>query len=123
MTRNGKRKLQAEESQTESKCTKSVNVRMDPEISAQLANIEEHIETESQGTKKDENLLDKSIRFEDFPEEILLKILNFLELNGLLNCSQTYKRFTVICYDDSLWQTVNLSKKKVPTEFLKKVIT
>ena len=55
MTRNGKRKLQEEESQTESKCTKSVSVRVDPEISAQLANIEEHIETESQGTK-DENL-------------------------------------------------------------------
>ena len=123
MTGNGKRKFQAEESQNESKCTKSVNVRMDPEISAQLANIEEHIETQSQGTKKGENLQDKSMKFDDFPAEILLNILNFLELNGLLNCSQTSKRFTVICYDDSLWQTVNLSKKKVPTEFLKKVIT
>ena len=70
MTRNGKRKLQEEESQTESKCTKSVNVRMDPEISAQLANTEEHIKTESQGTKKGENLQDKSMKFDDFPAEI-----------------------------------------------------
>ena len=92
MTRNGKRKLQEEESQTESKCTKSVSVRVDPEISAQLAKIDEHIETESQGNKKRENLQDKSIRLEDFPTEILLKILNFLEIKSLLKCSQTSKR-------------------------------
>ena len=60
MTRNGKRKLQEEESQTESKCTKRVSVRVDHEISAQLANIEEYIETESQGSKKGENLQDKN---------------------------------------------------------------
>ena len=79
MTRNGKRKLQEEESQTESKYTKRVSVRVDPEISAQLANTEEQIETESQGTKKSEKLQQISIKFEDFPAEILLKILNFLE--------------------------------------------
>jgi len=102
---------------------KSESVRVDPEISVSLANIEENIEIESQGTKKGENLQVKSMRFEDFPSEILLKILNFLEINGLLKCSQTSKRIRVICYDDSLWQTVNLSKKKVPTKFLKKVIS
>jgi hypothetical protein len=122
MTRNGKRRLQEEESQPESNCTKRVSVRVDHEISAQLANTEEHIETESQGTKKSENLPDKSRRFEDFSAEILLKILNFLEISNLLKCSQTSKRIRVICYDDSLWQTINLSKKRVPTEFLQKLI-
>ena len=68
------------------------------------------------------DLKDKSIRFEDFPAEILMKILNFLEINNLLKCSQTSKRIRVICYDKSLWQTINLSKKKVPTEFLQKLI-
>ena len=48
MTRNKKRKLQEEGSQTEPKCTKSVSVRVDHEISDQLAKTEEHIETESQ---------------------------------------------------------------------------
>ena len=72
---------------------------------------------------RDENLKDKSIRFEDFPAEILLKMFNFLEINELLKCSQTSKRIRVICYDDSLWQTTDLSKKKVPAEFLQKVIT
>jgi len=77
----------------------------------------------TKGTGTCENLQDNSIRFEDFPEEILLKMLNFLEINELLKCSQTSKRIRVICYDDSLWQTINLSKKKVRTEFLKKVIS
>ena len=117
MTSNGKRRLQEEESQTESKCTKRVS-----EISAQLANTDEHIETESQGTNKSEKLQDKSIKLEDFPPEILLKILSFLEINGLLKCCQTSKKIRSICYDDSLWQTINLSEKKVPTEFLRKVI-
>jgi uncharacterized C2H2 Zn-finger protein len=126
MNRNSKRKLQEEELQTKSKCTKSVG--MDPEISAQFANIDEHNERESQeikneGKGKCENLQDKSIRFEDFPAEMLLNILNFLEINDLLKSSQTSKRISVICYDDSLWQKVNLSKKKGPTEFPKKVIS
>ena len=73
--------------------------------------------------QEEKNMQDKSIRFEDFPAEILLKILNFLEINGLLKCSQTSRRIRVICYDESLWQTINLSKKKVPTEFLKKVVS
>ena len=65
---------------------------------------------------------DKSIRFEEFPSEILLKILSFLEITNLLKCSQTSKRIRSICYDDSLWQKINLRKKTVPTEFLQKVI-
>ena len=71
---------------------------------------------------KDENLMDQSIRFEKFPNELLLKILSFLEIFDLIKCSQTSKRIRFICYDNSLWQKINLSKKKVTTEFLQKVI-
>ena len=67
---------------------------------------------------KYENLI-----FEEFPNELLLKILSFLEITNLLKCSQTSKRIRTICKDESLWQKINLSKKRVPTEFLKKVIT
>ena len=70
----------------------------------------------------DENLKDKSIRFEEFPSELLLKILSFLEITNLLKCSQTSKRIRVICYDDSLWQKIDLSKKKVTTDLIQKVI-
>jgi hypothetical protein len=71
---------------------------------------------------KFENMMDKSIGFEEFPNELLLKIFSFLEIVDLIKCSQTSKRIRVICYDDSLWQKINLSKKKVTTEFLQKVI-
>ena len=71
---------------------------------------------------KDVNLIDKSIGFEEFPSELLLKIFSFLEITNLLKFSQTSKRIRTICYDDSLWQKINLSKKKVTTEFLQKVI-
>ena len=135
MTRNSKRKLQEEESQNESKSS-TKSVRVDHEITSQLANIDklDSNVTKISGRKIEdnvvtkeneecENLQDNSIKFEDFSAEILLKMLHFLKINELLQCSQTSKRIRVICYDDSLWQTVNLSKKKVPTEFLKKVIT
>ena len=72
--------------------------------------------------EKDENLLDKSIKFEKFPSELLLKIFSFLEILDLMKCSQASKRIRIICFDESLWQKIDLSKKSVPTEFLQKVI-
>ena len=51
MTRNSKRKLQEEAQKTSSK-----SVRVDSEISTQLAKIDEHIETESQEVKKGKNI-------------------------------------------------------------------
>ena len=71
---------------------------------------------------KDKNLMEKSIGFEKFPDEILLNILSFLEVVDLIKCSQTSKRIKGISYEKSLWQKINLSKKIVPTEFLQKVI-
>ena len=64
----------------------------------------------------------KSIKFEEFPSEIMLKIFSFLEIVELIKCSQTSKRIRIICYDKSLWQRINLSKKRVQTDFLQKVI-
>ena len=72
--------------------------------------------------EKDENLMNKSIKFEEFPSELLLKIFSFLEIVDLMKCSQASKRIRIICFDESLWQKINLSKKTVPTEFLQKVI-
>ena len=96
-------------------------------ITALLEVFEKNIDTSHPNSiieshQKEDNLQDKSVRFEDFPAEILLNIFNFLEIDNLLKCSQTSKRNRVICYDDSLWQKVNLTKKEVPTEFLQKVI-
>ena len=71
---------------------------------------------------KDEKLLDKSIKFVDFPNELLLNILGFLEIVNLIKLSQTSKRIRVLCYEKSLWQKINLSKTRVQSEFLQKVI-
>ena len=72
--------------------------------------------------EKDKNMINKSIGFEEFPNEILLKILSFLEILDLIKCSNTSKRIRSICYDDSLWQKIDLSKKKVTTGLIQKVI-
>jgi len=72
---------------------------------------------------RDENFKEKYIRLEEFPSELLLKIFSFLEITNLLKCSQTSKRIRAICYDDSLWQKINLSKKTVPNGVLQKVIS
>ena len=63
------------------------------------------------------------ISFNDFPAEILLKILGSLETDDLIKCSQVSKRLRKISFDDSLWKKVNLSKKRVHTNFLQKVIS
>ena len=41
---------------------------------------------------RNENLIDKSIGFEEFPNELFLKILSFLGIEDLIKCSQTSKR-------------------------------
>ena len=71
---------------------------------------------------RDENFKEKSFCLEEIPNELLLKLFSFLEITSLLKCSQASKRIRTICYDDLLWQKINLSKKKVTTEFLQKVI-
>jgi hypothetical protein len=63
-----------------------------------------------------------SIKFEELPSEVLVKILSFLEIVDFIKCSKTCKRIRVIFYDNSLWKRINLSKKRVPSEFLRKMI-
>ena len=47
----------------------------------------------------DENFKEKSIRLEEFPNELLMKIFIFLEITNLLKCSQISKRIRAICYE------------------------
>ena len=62
------------------------------------------------------------LHLERFPDEVLLKILSFLDLADVLKCAQTSKRIRSICQDESLWQNLNLTEKLVPTSFLEKAI-
>jgi 2,3-bisphosphoglycerate-independent phosphoglycerate mutase len=49
--------------------------------------------------------------FEDFSDEIILKVLSYLGLNSRFNCFFTSKRLRAICQDHtlpSLWQKIHL---------------
>ena len=67
----------------------------------------------------------------DLPEEILLKMVNFLELKEIAKFGEVSKRMRAISRVQSLWQKINLLKYRpgrwsyeidVPTDFLKMAI-
>lgn len=63
-----------------------------------------------------------SLSLQDMPEEIVLKIFTYLEIKNILKMCQTSKRYHEICQEDSLWQIFDYSGKKVPTDFVKKLL-
>ena len=64
----------------------------------------------------------KMSQFHDLPNEIILKVLSYLEVKELLCCSQTSKRIRAVCRDETLYQKIDLNGKKVQTRFLEKII-
>ena len=53
----------------------------------------------------------KSFNFEDFSDEVILKVVSFLDLNARFNCHLTSKRLRALCQDHTLppmWQKVHL---------------
>ena len=73
-----------------------------------------------QPNKKRQKL--SSIEMTDLPDEVLLKILSYLEVKNLILCSHVSKKLRVISQDKSLWQKINLCDKVVPMDFLKMVL-
>ena len=69
--------------------------------------------------------------FQDLPDEIILKVIYFLNIKDLVKFGRVSKRMRKIRSDKSVWQKINLSKVTpvhmihdfgVPTDFLKMVI-
>ena len=54
------------------------------------------------------HLYDKKLS--DLPDEVLLKIISYLNLKGLAQCAQVSKRLRNICKDVSLWETMILNE-------------
>ena len=53
----------------------------------------------------------EAFHFEDFSDEVILKVVSFLDLNGRFNCYLTSKRLRAICQDHtlpSMWQKIHL---------------
>ena len=48
------------------------------------------------------------LHFEDFPDEILIEFMSYLNIKQLLRCMQVSKRFKALCQVESLWQKIDL---------------
>ena len=81
------------------------------------------------------HLYDK--HFIDLPDEVLLKIFTYLNIEDLAQCAQVSIRMRNICKDESLWERINLKKnigrrniesnfqnmyQKIPTSFINYIL-
>ena len=59
-------------------------------------------------------------QLDELPDEVILKIVGFLDLKELLLCGQVSKRLRAIANDESLWLKLNFCGRKVPYDFIEK---
>ena len=70
---------------------------------------------------------------QDLPDEIILKVIEYLNINQLIKFGEVSKRMRAVRNDKSLWKKINLSKNDrwdyyvyheidIPTDFVKTVI-
>ena len=60
--------------------------------------------------------------FEDLPVEIELEVMSYLDIRDLVKCTGVSKGIRALCQDQSLWQKINLSWKKIPSYFVQFVL-
>ena len=65
---------------------------------------------------------EKETKWQDLPDELILKILSYSETKDLIRCGQLSKRIRKICHDGSLWVKANLEKKIVKAELLEMIL-
>ena len=64
------------------------------------------------------------LNFQDLPDELILKILGYLETKDLITYGQVSKRIRRISHDSTLWRDVNVQEtKSYLIEQLEKVIS
>ena len=62
------------------------------------------------------------LNFQALPDELILKILSYSEIEDLINCGQVSKRTRKISHDGTLWVAANLERKIVKTELLEMIL-
>ena len=73
--------------------------------------------------KMTSNLEMKNHNFEDLPNEILSKVLDYLNIRDLIRCGQSFRRVRFVVQDELLWKKVNLSNKTlVPAGLLQMIL-
>ena len=65
---------------------------------------------------------EKETKWQDLPDELILKILSYSEVIDLISCGQVSKRTRNISHENSLWKTAILEKKIVKTELLEMIV-
>ena len=63
-----------------------------------------------------------TLKLEDLPDEMILKVLSYLDTANLIHSGHVSQRLRAISSDESLWQKMNLFKKSVPSSFLQFVL-
>ena len=63
-----------------------------------------------------------SMQLESLPDEILLEIFSYMNMQELLQYGQLSKRIRAICSDTSFWKDIFLVSKKVKAEFIKFIL-
>ena len=61
-------------------------------------------------------------QLDELPDEVILKIVGFLDLKELLLCGQVSKRLRAIANDESLWLKLNMRGRFISYDFIEKVI-
>ena len=70
-----------------------------------------------------QNEVKKIAAIEDLPNEILVKISDYLKISDLVRCGLVSKRLRSISHNELLWQKINLkSRDRIPTGFLQRIL-
>ena len=60
------------------------------------------------------------LRLEDLPDEMIVKVLSYVNISDLMRCGNVSKRFGKIRETESLWKIVDLQRcKAVKPDFIK----
>ena len=63
-----------------------------------------------------------STKIESLPDELLLNIFSYFNIQELFKCAHVNKKFRQISHDKSGWIRVNLCNQKVPCEFVQQIL-
>ena len=66
---------------------------------------------------------ERETKWQNLPDELILKILSYTEVIDLITCGQVSKRTRNVSHDISLWVMANLEEKIVKTELLELILS
>ena len=69
---------------------------------------------------------EESKYLQTLPNEILVKIFGYFDIQDINRCAQVSHHFNMICEDVSLWKSyekIYIEFKKVPSEFILKILS